>query len=358
VAVQVSQPVLRQVGDYLDFAGRTQAVNSVEIRARVSGFLVKTAFKEGAEVRKGDLLYEIDPRPYQVNLENAEAALNLSELHVKRAAAELDRLKELIKKGVVSREELEKVAGDHAEALAAVRVPRAAVVAAQLELSFTRVTAPIDGVIGRSLQSLGNLVKADLTALAHLVTLDPMYVYFDMDEVTTLRLRVAINNGKLKEAVGGKQPLLLKLAGEADYAHQGTIDFIDNQIDPKTGTLTVRAVCANPRPAAGVRLMAPGMFARVRLPIGEPHDALLVTERAIKSEQGIKHVWVASANKVELRRVTTGALQQDGLRVIAVGLKAEEWVVVGGLSKLKAGAAVDPAKVPMPTEGPTGAGAK
>jgi multidrug efflux system membrane fusion protein len=346
--VSVSQPVQREVTDYADFTGRTDAVTHVEVRARVSGYLVKVHFKEGSEVQQGELLFEVDPRPYQAELDQAQAALALSEARLRRLAAELQRAKQLAAGKAISQEELDKIAADHAEAEAAVRVPKAAVAAAQLKLSFTRVAAPCSGVIGRSLLSPGSLVKADETALAQIVTLDPMYVYFDVEEATLLRIRQGINAGKVKPA-DPALPVWLGLVGEPGYPHQGTVDFVDNQVNPQTGTIKFRAVFANPRPPAGVRLMAPGMFARVRLPLGAPYAALLVTDRAIGSDQGQKYVYVVDADgKVQSRPVTTGALQADGLRVIATGLKAGDSVVVEGLTKLRPGMVVSPKVVPMP----------
>jgi multidrug efflux system membrane fusion protein len=347
--IPVSQPVKRQITDFMDFSGRTEAVTRVDIRARVGGFLVKTAFKEGGEVRQGDLLFEIDPRPYQAELEQAVAALALSEVRLKRLTMDFQRAKRLAVTKAISQEELDKIAGDVAEGEAALRVPRAAVDVAKLRLSFTKVSAPCDGVIGRSRLAPGNLVKADETALTEIVSQDPMYVYFEMDERKLLDLHRAIDIGRLKRAADGKLRLLMALTGDKGYPHTGELNFIDNRLNPITGAVTARGVFANPKGAAGERLMMPGMLARVRLPIGDPHPALLVTDRAIKTDQGAKLVYVVDAhNKAEVRRITIGALQDDALREIVDGLKEDDWVVVGGMSKLRAPMLVRPEKIPMP----------
>jgi multidrug efflux system membrane fusion protein len=179
-----------------------------------------------------------------------------------------------------------------------------------------------------------------------------MYVYFDIDEGTVLRVRKAINEGTIKRYQEGGIPVLMALQCEADFPHKGTVDFINNQVNPNTGSLAMRGVFANPKPANGVRLLSPGMFVRVRLPIGQPHPAILVIDRSVGSDQGLKFVYVIDAeNKVQYRRVSTGALQDDGLRVITEGLKANEWVVVGALQQVRPRTQVKPEQMPMPSYG-------
>jgi multidrug efflux system membrane fusion protein len=353
LVVPVSVPVARQVTDYGHFTGRTSAVSSVELRARVTGYLTKVAFKEGSEVRQGDVLFEIDPRPYQSELDQATASRAAADARLKRVAAEWQRAKTLFEKGVIAREDLDKLHAELAEAEAAQVSARARLEAAQLTLSFTRIQAPVGGVIGRALLDPGNLVRADDTAVAHIVSVDPMYVYFDMDEATLLRLRRATNDGKLK--ADALVPARLGLAGEDGYPHQGTINFIDNRVNPTTGTINVRGVFRNPRPAGGVPLMMPGLFARVRLPMSEPYDALLVSEPAVRAESraggepAILYI-IGADNKVEERRITMGPQQEDGLRVIANGLKADEQVLVGKLDAVRPGMVVRTERVPMPVK--------
>ena len=184
------------------------------------------------------------------------------------------------------------------------------------------------------------------------VSLDPMYVYFDVDEGTVLRVRRAINEGTIKRYQEGEIPVFMALQGEDDYKHQGTINFVNNQVNPNTGSISVRGVFQNPKPANGVRLLSPGMFVRVRMPIGQPHPAMLVIDRAVGSDQGLKFVYVVDAEKkVQYRRVSTGALQDDGLRVISEGLKPDEWVVVGGLQQVRPRMQIRPERKPMPSYG-------
>ena len=207
----------------------------------------------------------------------------------------------------------------------------------RLSHEFTRVLSPIDGQISRYYLTLGNLVNQDQTLLTTVVSVDPMYVYFDMDEPTLLRTRKAVNEGKIKvPEKGTKLPVFMGLQGEDGFPHQGTINFVNNQVNPTTGSILVRGVFPNPLPKGGHRLLSPGMFVRVRLPIGQPYPALLVIDRAVGSDQGQKYVYVLDAeNKVQYRRVTTGPLQDDGLRVIEQGLKPDDWVVVGGLQQVR-----------------------
>jgi multidrug efflux system membrane fusion protein len=348
--VPVAQPVARGVTDYEDFTGRTEAATSVELRARVTGYLVKVLFKDGAEVKRGELLFEIDPRPYQAELEKAQAGLTLAEARFQRAEADGKRARALLEKKAIGAEDFDKIAAEREEAAAGVRVARAGLDLARLNLDFTRVTSPIDGRIGRRLLDPGNLVKADETVLAKVVGEDPMYAYFDMGERTLLRIRGAVSGGRLKRPPDGAVPVFVGLAGEEGYPHRGSIDFINNQVNPATGTVSVRVVVPNPKLPGGERLLSPGMFVRVRLPVSGPYQALLVTDRVVMADQGLKYVFVVNdKDAVEYRRVTTGALQGDGLRVIAEGLKADEWVVVGSLKGLRPKMVVRSEKVSMPT---------
>jgi multidrug efflux system membrane fusion protein len=227
-----------------------------------------------------------------------------------------------------------------------------------LNLDFTKVTSPIDGQVSRYYLTLGNLVSQDSTLLTTIVSLDPMYVYFDMDERTVIRVRQMINAGTIKVPQDRTQiPVLVALEGEDGYPHKGTLDFVNNTVNPSTGTIAVRAVVANPKPEKGRRLFTPGMFVRVRLPLGQPRPALLVIDRALGSDQGLKFVYVVNAeNKIEYRRVTTGALQEDGLRVIEKGVTPEDWVVVGGLQQVRPRMQVspDPTNMPSATGSETG----
>ena len=342
--VLVSTPVVKDITDYEDFTGRTEAVASVEVRARVTGYLEKVHFKEGADVRQNDLLFEIDRRRIQAELARAEANVRQAEVRFKRLAADYERA--VRSRLAVSQEELEKIAGDRSEAEAAVGAAGATRDLAQLNLSYTQVRAPIGGRISRFYLDPGNLVKADETVLTGIVTTDPMHVVFDVDERTLLRVRRLVEAGKVKSARDSRVTALAALSDEEGFPHQGVINFVDNHVDPNTGTLRLRGVFPNPK-----GIMSPGLFARVRVPLGEPAPAVLVAEQALGTDQGQKFVYVINdKDEAVYRRVTVGR-PSDGLRVIAGGLSAGERVVVGGLQRVRPNAAVTPKAVGMPAAG-------
>jgi RND family efflux transporter MFP subunit len=317
--VPVSRPASREVTDFAEFTGRTAASKAVELRARVSGYLTQVAFKDGSEVKEGDLLFEIDPRPYRADLEKAEAGVAQAQARLKQAEIHYQATRNLAAHKTVGPAELDLAAGRRDEAEAGLRAARAALDAARLNLGFTQVHAPMAGRVGRRLLDPGNLVKADETHLATLVAPDPLYVYFDLDERTLLRLP----KGKLKAAL----PVAVGLAGEEGLPHQARIDFVDNQVDAAKGTVRVRAALPNP----GGRLR-PGQSARVRVATGEPYRALLVPAAAVWSVGGRRFVYVVNGKDVvEARPVTLG--QREGESVaVKDGLKATDRVVVGGLS--------------------------
>jgi multidrug efflux system membrane fusion protein len=339
--VFVARPLTREITDYADLTGRLEAAHSVEIRARVSGYLIGAPFKEGADVKQGDLLFEIDPRPYQAKLDQALGQLELQRAGLKLARATATRNEAAAKAipGSVGPQDLDQSRAAVEEAEARLKVAQANVEASKLDVAFTRVTAPINGRIGRRLVDPGNLVTADATALATLVSVDPVYAYFDLDERTLLQLR-RINRSALE---GGNSKVQVGLAGEKGSPRQGALDFTDNRIDPTTGTLRVRAVLAN-----SDKLLSPGMFVRARLPVGEPHKALLVSERAVGSDQGVRYVFVVNdEGKVVYRRLRTGALQ-GGLRVVEEGLQPDDRVIVSNIRRVRPNQTVRPQEEPMP----------
>jgi RND family efflux transporter MFP subunit len=346
--VTVSYPVERQVTDYAEFTARTAAVDSVELRARVSGYLDKANFKEGALVKKGDLLFEIDPRTYRATLHSAEGSLASAEARVEWLTAEMMRARRMVASRAMGREESDKTAGDYNAAVGQRASLKATVERARLNVIFTRVTAPISGRISRYSVTVGNLVSAgDLTSgtlLTTIVSVDPMYAYFDVDERTVLRVKQLIREGKVGSPYDGVQiPVWLGLANEEGHPHHGTINFIDNQVNSKTGTIRVRGVFPNKD-----EFLLPGYFARVRVPVAPPHQALLVTERALDTDQGQKIVYVVdSDNKVTPRPVRLGAIH-DGLREITEGLKPRERVIVNGLQQVRPGTTVEPKLMNMP----------
>jgi RND family efflux transporter MFP subunit len=345
--VTISYPIERDVTDYADFTGRTAAVDSVELRARVWGYLDKVNFKEGAIVQKGDVLFEIDPLVYHAVLSQAEGQLAATEALLKRLDADLGRAQRLVVTNAISRQDLDKVTGDRGEAVASRDAQQAAVDRAKLDLSYTKVVAPISGRVSRYVVTVGNLVQSGDqgggTLLTTIVSVDPMYVYFDVDEYTALRVRQLVREGKADSPRDGGFPVSLGLANEKGYPHQGTINFVENQVNPKTGTIRLRGVFPNKD-----QVLLPGLFARVRTPIGRPHKALLVSERALDSDQGQKVLYVVNdKSEVTSRPVQIGAMH-NGLREITDGLKPGEMVIVDGAQNVRPGVTVEPKLVDMP----------
>jgi membrane fusion protein, multidrug efflux system len=357
--VPVARPEKREVTDYVDYTGRVAAVNAVDVRPQVTGYITQAPFKEGLEVKKGDLLFEIDPRPFQAQVDAAKAQLALYEANYRLAQAELARSRRIAQRepGAISREDLERYQAQEAQGQGQVGVAKANLHTAQLNLEWTKVTSPIDGQVSRYYYTVGNLATQNQTLLTTVLSQDPIYAYWDADERTVLRVRRMIAEGKIKPRVGTTQeiPVWMALEGETNYPHHGFVNFVNNQVNPFTGTIAVRGQFDNPKLPNSRRLMTPGMFARVRLPIGEPHPALLVADRAVGSDQGLKFVYVVDAeHKVQYRRVTTGPLQDDGLRVIEEGLGPDDWVVVGALQQVRPNMQVEPEELPEMPKIPTG----
>jgi RND family efflux transporter MFP subunit len=349
VEVSVSRPVEREVTDYRDFTARIAAVDSVEVRAHVWGYLDKVNFKEGALVKKGDILFEIDPRTYEAVLNQAKAKVVQDEAQLKFDEAEYQRNLKLVGSGAVTRSELEKSAAARDVDLANIAADKAAVAARELDLQYTKVTAPVSGRVSRYDVTVGNLIlggdQGGGTLLTTIVSVDPMYAYFDVDEYTDQRVRKLVREGKFhfKSADDAVVSVSLGLVTEEGYPHRGTINFTDNQVNPKTGTLRVRGMFSNKE---GV--LTPGYFARVRVPVSPPHRTLLVSERALDSDQGQKVLYVVNdKNEVVSRPVRLGQLH-DGLRAIEDGLKRGERVIVDGLQQVRAGATIQPKPVHMP----------
>src|SRR4051812_31529264 len=354
-AIPISHPITREVTDYIDFTGRTEAKDSVSIVPRVTGYLISMPFKEGAEVKAGGVLFEIDPRPYQAQYDQAAGQVLLNEARVKEAVADNLRAKELAKTpGAISKQDLDRYQAAEEEAVAAVQAAKASLEIYKLNLGFCSVHSPIDGQVSRYFLTLGNLVNQDQTQLTSVVSMDPMYVYFDVDQNTLTSVRNAVNEGRIERYQQGEIPVYISLDEENKFPYKGAINFVNNRLNSGTGSITVRGVIANPKPKEGVRLLTPGMFVRVRLPIGKPHSALLVIDRAISSDQGLKYVYVVDAqNKTQQRRIETGPLQEDGLRVITSGLKPDDWVVVGGIQQVRPRMEIVRDQQPMPTLGGT-----
>lgn len=330
--VVVCRPTVQKITDFEEFPGRIDAYRAVEVRARASGYLEKVCFQEGADVKEGDRLFEIDPRIYQADRDRAAANVALAKAHVVRLTADFNRAKDLLPSKAISQSDYDLVQGDLKEAEAAVKVAEATLRTSEQNLNFTIVTALNSGRISRQLIDPGNMVKADETPLTTIVAQDPVYAYFDINERTVLRIRRLIEAGKLKPDQENNVKVYLGLADEKKPSHEGMVNFAENRVDATTGTLRVRGVFPNTK-----RILSPGMFARIWLPIGDPHEAILISEVALGSDQGQKFVYVVDdQNKVSYRRVEIGSLHQ-GLRVIEKGLKVGEQVVLSGLQKIRAG---------------------
>jgi RND family efflux transporter MFP subunit len=348
ILVPVSYPIEREVTDQKEFTARTAAVDSVDVRARVFGYLDKVNFKEGALVVKGDILCQIDPRPYQAVHDSAEGQIKLNEARLKEAIADHARALEIDKTpGAISKQDLDKYEAAKATAVAAVAVAKANAESARLNLEFTSVVSPISGRVSRYVVTVGNLIQPGNqgggTLLTTIVSVDPMYAYFDADEHTVLRVRQLVREGKADSVRDGGYPVSLGLADEDGHPHQGTVNFVDNQVNPKTGTIRLRGVFPNKD-----QVLLPGLFARVRFPVGRAHNALLVSEGALDTDQGQKILYVVNEkNKLVSRPVQLGALQ-NGLREITEGLKPGERVIVNGLQQERPGIIVEPKLVDMP----------
>jgi RND family efflux transporter MFP subunit len=346
--VTVSRPVEREVTDYADFTARTAAVDSVEVRAHVWGYLDRVNFKEGALVKKGDVLVELDPRPYQALLNQAWAKVAQDEAQLRYDEAEYQRNLRLVRTGAVSRSELDRSAAARGVDIANVAADKAAVASRQLDLEYTKVLAPVSGRVSRYVVTVGNLIQSGDqgggTLLTTIVSVDPIYAYFDVDEHTALRVRQLVREGKSDSPRDGGFPVSLGLANEKGHPHRGTINFVDNQVNPRTGTIRLRGVFPNKD-----QVLLPGLFARVRAPVGRPHKALLVSERALDTDLGRKVLYVVNRNnEVVSRPARLGALH-NGLREIVGGLKPGERVVVKGLQQVRPGVTVEPKLVDMPS---------
>jgi RND family efflux transporter MFP subunit len=345
--VPVSYPVERYVTDYTDFTARTAAVDSVEVRAHSWGYLDKVNFQEGALVKKGDVLCEIDPRPYQALLNQAKAKVAQDEAQLTFDEAEYQRNLHLIRTGSVSQSDLDKSSAARGVDIANIAADKAMVASRQLDLDYTKVIAPVSGRVSRYVVTVGNLIQSGDqnggTLLTTIMSVDPMWAYFDVDEYTALRVQQLVREGKSDSPRDGGYPVSLGLANEEGHPHQGTIDFLDNQVNPKTGTIRWRGVFPNKE-----QILLPGLFGRVRVPIGRAHQALLVSDRALDTDQGQKVLYVVNGkNEVVSRPVRLGALH-DGLREITDGLKPGEQVIVNGLQQVRPGATVEPKLVEMP----------
>lgn len=348
--VSVATPLPKRLMEWDEYIGRLEAVESVEVRSRVSGYLMSSHFQEGREVKKGDLLFVIDPSTYEADAARTSADVARAEAALALAVSEANRAQNLVASKVVSTEEYDTKVQTRAQAAAALQSAKASDLGAKLQLGFTRISAPISGRIGRKLVTEGNLITggpANATLLTTIVSVDPIYAYTDVDETAALRYRRLAAEGKRASAVDTVIPAELALPDDFGWPHKGGVDFVDNRVDPSTGTIRGRAVFPNAQ-----RILGPGFFARVRIPGSGEYDALLVREHAILSDQAMKLVMVVGPNNIpEPRPVKIGPMV-DGLRVIREGIQAGDRIIVEGLAKVRPGVPVKPADEPMQPAAP------
>jgi membrane fusion protein, multidrug efflux system len=358
-AVRVARPIVREITEYCYFTGRTEAAQSIDLQARVTGYLDSIDFTPGDEIKAGTQLFKIDPRPFQAKLDIAEAQVQLAEARHKLAEADLARAQELLRTpGVISQAEFDKYIAAETEAVANFAAAEANFNAAKLDVDYTSVVTMIEGVAGRNYPSVGDLIRQDDTLLTTVVTQDPMHAYFEVDEQTMLRVGRLIHEGKIKSRANGADiPVEMALADERDkFPHRGMMDFINNRISSSTGTREIRAVFENPLLSDGkTRMFTAGMFVRIRVPLGQPHDAMLIPEAAIGTDQGRKYVLVVNADDaVEQRLIELGPQEGEGLQVVTPvegasthpgeevmpPLSVDDRIIVGGLQLVRPGAKV------------------
>jgi RND family efflux transporter MFP subunit len=341
LTVTVAAPLEREIFDYTEFTGRTEAINEVQVQARVSGYLTRVRFQEGTEVEKDQPLFEIDKRPYQAELDRAQAQLKADQARLEIATITFNRYQNLLARNAASREDFDRSLAERNEAAAAIDADKAAIARAQLDVDFCDIKAPVAGRTGRALITEGNLITIPVGGSSTLTTIipqDPMYVYFDVPERNVIRYlerarERSVSPSSIKQANIAVEMGLAE--GEA-YPFRGTLDFVDNTVDPSTGTMKVRAVFLNPD-----RRLTAGLFARVRIPEPETHRALLLPERALGTDQGLKFVWIVNPQgTVERREVTLGT-RRGGLREVVSGLQPDDRVVITGIQRVREGAEVE-----------------
>ncbi|HLY37787.1 MAG TPA: efflux RND transporter periplasmic adaptor subunit [Candidatus Binatia bacterium] len=339
--VKVVHPVARDVTEWDEYTARLDAVDSVEVRPRVSGYLQSVHFQDGALVHKGDLLFQIDPRPYEATLRRGEAEVQTAKSRLVLAQKNFARAADLLASHAISQEEADIRQSNLRQAEAAVDEAQAVVDSARLDVEFTHVTAPVSGRVSRKIVTEGNLITGGVgtqgTLLTTIVSLDPIYAYFDADEGALLKYNRLARLGQRPSSRDYKNPVRVALADEEGFPHPGTMDFVDNQVDRGTGTIVGRAVLPNPDLS-----LIPGLFARLQLPGSGQYRAILVPDEAIASDQSQKLVWVIDGEKkAQYRPVKIGPLI-DGLRVVREGVTDEDWIVVAGLQRVRPGQPVEP----------------
>lgn len=327
--VSVAPVVSREVAHWDEFTGRVAAVETVELRPRVGGYIERVNYQEGQEVKKGQVLFTLDARTYRAELDRAEAELSRARSRAALAGSELARAQKLAEVRAISTEEFEQRRAATAQAESDVNAAQAQAAVARLNLEFTQVRAPIDGLAGRALVTTGNLASPDAMVLTTVVSLNPVHVYFEGDEQTYLRYNQMAREGGRPSSRDARNPVRVGLASEEGYPHSGVVDFLDNQVDPGTGTIRARAVLDNTD-----RVFTPGLFARVQLIGSEPEKALLIDDKAVLTDQDRKYVYVVGPENTAQRKDVVLGRMVDGLRVVESGLAAGDQVVVTGVQKI------------------------
>jgi membrane fusion protein, multidrug efflux system len=339
--VNVVTAIEKEVNEWDEFTGRLEAVESVEVRPRVSGYITEIHFEAGAVIKKNDLLYVIDPRPYQADFDRAAAQFEQTQAQLKLSQIELDRAKELRAKNTISASEFDQKAATYQSSSAAARSAEAAKNSAGLNLEFTQVKSPIDGRVSDQRITVGNLVQPGAgpeSVLTTVVSVDPIYAKVDADENAILKYVKLSEQGKRVSARTAKIPAYVELGNETDFPHEGYIDFVDNRLDSSTGTVRARVVLKNWNPA----LITPGFFVRVRIAGATPYRAALIADKVISSQQGLKYAFVVKPdNTIERRTLETGTMF-EGKRIVKSGLKDGEKVVSTRLQLLQPGMHVTP----------------
>ena len=340
--VTVGKPVVKEIVEWDYYTAQTQAVDNVSIRPRVSGYIDNITFRAGSVVDQGELLFVIDPRPYQAALDQAQGQLRQAQAQQKLNDANLVRAEDLFQRHVIAKQDYDNSVAQKNTSDAQVIAAQAAVESAQLNLGFTQITAPIRGQISRELVTLGNLVTSDQTELTTLVSIDPIYAYFNVDERAVMRYREARRTENATDVEQAKIPVDLQLEGETGFPHTGVIDFVNNTFDPSTGTLQVRGLFPNP-----TGFIIAGSFGTVRIAGTPKHEAVLVADRSIGTDQDQRYLIIVQPDgTAKYQRVIPGPLV-DGLRVIREGLKGDESVVIEGVSKIRPNSKVMPQQADM-----------
>jgi len=339
--VTVGHPLQKEVTEYDEYTGQFAAIDSVDIRARVSGYLTEIHFQDGQTVKKGDLLFVIDPRPFQASLDLAQANLERDQAQLVRANLDLKRYTDLSQKEFASQQQFEQARATAGATAASVKADQAQLDQAKLNLEFTHITAPVDGRASNHQVSLGNLIvggdTGQASTLVTIVSLNPIYFYFDTAETQYLRYRRAVIAGTLKSPRDGSVPVQVQLVDEHSWSHDGNIDFVDNQFNRSAGTLRIRAIFPNPDTT-----MNAGQFGRIRVPASEPHQAVLIPDTSIIADQARKIVLVVKEDgTVEGRPIQVGPTYQ-GLRIIRGGLSASDTIILDGVVRARPGGKVTP----------------